>query len=136
MAHDELQKFLSEPRLAKIATLKKDGSPHITPVWFDFDGTHLYISSSPHRMKTKNIQRDSRVALSIESQDGSKVAIFEGTAEVLQDKGRAKTIALTKRYVPPEQVDAFLKQPAMAEPRVVIRVKPRKTISWDYSRVR
>ena len=135
MNHEELRRFLSDPRLAKVATLKKDGSPHITPVWFDFDGTHLYLSSSPKTTKVKNIQRDNRVAVTIANEDGSKVAIFEGTAEVSEDKGRAKAIAFTKRYLPADQVDAFLKQPMMAEPRVVVTVRPRKTISWDYSKL-
>jgi PPOX class probable F420-dependent enzyme len=51
---------------ANLGTLMQDGSPQVTPVWFDFDGKHLRVNSALGRVKDKNIRRDPRVSLSIQ----------------------------------------------------------------------
>ena len=43
----------------------KDGSPQVTPVWVDHDGTHVLINTAEGRQKPRNLDRDRRVALSI-----------------------------------------------------------------------
>jgi PPOX class probable F420-dependent enzyme len=50
---------------AHLATLNADGSPQVTPVWVDFDGSHLLVNTARGRLKDRNLQRDKRVALSI-----------------------------------------------------------------------
>ena len=57
--------FLREPVYAHVATLMKDGSPQVTPVWVDTDGTDILLNTATGRLKTRNIERDGRVALSI-----------------------------------------------------------------------
>src|SRR5580658_5716205 len=42
-----------------------DGSPHVAPVWFDYDGTHILIDSAVGRVKDKNMRRDPRVGIDI-----------------------------------------------------------------------
>lgn len=61
----QVQAFLKGKVLAHVATVMKDGSPQVTPVWVDTDGTHVLINTSEGRVKTRNLRRDSRVALSI-----------------------------------------------------------------------
>jgi PPOX class probable F420-dependent enzyme len=48
-----------------LATTMKDGSPQVTPVWFNTDGTHLLINSAEGRTKDRNMRRDPRVAVCI-----------------------------------------------------------------------
>src|SRR5437868_15019959 len=50
---------------ANLATMMPDGSPQVTPVWVDFDGTHVIVNSAKGRQKDKNMRQNSRVALSI-----------------------------------------------------------------------
>ncbi|MET0183206.1 MAG: PPOX class F420-dependent oxidoreductase [Caulobacterales bacterium] len=50
---------------AHLATTMKDGSPQVTPVWFDFDGDVLRVNSAQGRVKTRNMQVGSKVAVSI-----------------------------------------------------------------------
>ena len=52
---------------AQLATLMPDGSPHVAPVWFEYDGKHILVNSAKGRVKDKNIRRDPRVTLSVES---------------------------------------------------------------------
>ena len=51
--------------MAHFATLKKDGSPHVAPVWIDRDGDIILINTVSSRLKYKNVQNDKRVSLSI-----------------------------------------------------------------------
>ena len=50
---------------ASLTTLMPDGSPQTTPVWVDFDGTHVIFNSAKGRQKDRNVRRDPRVAMAI-----------------------------------------------------------------------
>jgi PPOX class probable F420-dependent enzyme len=52
-----------------LATLMPDGSPQVTPVWVDYDGTYLLVNSAEGRQKDRNMERDKRVAISIQDPD-------------------------------------------------------------------
>jgi PPOX class probable F420-dependent enzyme len=56
---DETKAFLY------LATLNRDGSPQVTPVWFDTDGESILLNSAKGRVKDRNMRRDGRVALCI-----------------------------------------------------------------------
>ena len=53
--------------LANLALVMKDGTPQVTPLWFDFDGTHIIINTARGRVKDKILRRHPRVALSIQA---------------------------------------------------------------------
>jgi PPOX class probable F420-dependent enzyme len=66
------EKFLDlfqKRAFAHLATLMPDGSPQITPVWIDYDGTYLVVNSAKGRLKDKNMRRDPRVAIEISDPD-------------------------------------------------------------------
>ena len=68
------EKFLDlfqKKAFASLATLMPGGSPQVTPVWCDYDGTHVLVNSARARQKTRNIARDPRVALSILDPDNA-----------------------------------------------------------------
>ena len=54
---------------ANLATLMPSGQPQVTPVWVDYDGSHVVINTAEGRQKDKNLQRDGRVAMSIMDPD-------------------------------------------------------------------
>src|ERR1041384_3650613 len=51
---------------AQLATLMGDGSPQVTPVWCEYDGTHVVINSAKGRTKDRNMRRNPNVALDIQ----------------------------------------------------------------------
>jgi len=66
------EKFLDlfqKRAFAHLATLMQDGSPQITPVWIDYDGTYLVVNSAKGRLKDKNMRRDPRVSIEISDPD-------------------------------------------------------------------
>jgi|SRR5215471_21309160 len=76
---------IEAPRLAHLTTLNPDGSPQVTVVWAGLDGDEVVISHlSPHR-KIRNMQKDDRVAVSIEAEGTT-----HGLANYIVVYGRAR----------------------------------------------
>jgi nitroimidazol reductase NimA-like FMN-containing flavoprotein (pyridoxamine 5'-phosphate oxidase superfamily) len=60
MTKQEIENFLSFPRLARIATIS-NGKPHIAPVWYFYDGTNIVIPATKETKKIKNIKNNPNV---------------------------------------------------------------------------
>jgi len=52
--------------LLYLATLMPDGSPQVTPVWFDIDGKHILINTNEGRVKDRNMKARPNVAMTIQ----------------------------------------------------------------------
>ncbi|GIG39986.1 nitroreductase/quinone reductase family protein [Cellulomonas phragmiteti] len=65
-----------------LTTLRRDGSPHVTPVWFLLEGGTCWIASSTVNVKVTNIQHDPRVAIAVDG-SGARPAVAQGRARVL-----------------------------------------------------
>ena len=62
---EEYKDLFTKRSFAYLATIMPDGSPQVTPLWFDFDGYYILINSAKGRQKDRNMRRDGRVALAI-----------------------------------------------------------------------
>jgi PPOX class probable F420-dependent enzyme len=63
---DEQKQFLTEPSFAHMATINKNGSPQVSPVWVDVEGDNVIVNSEEKRLKIRNVKRDPRVSLSVQ----------------------------------------------------------------------
>ena len=61
----EEDQFLKDHRLCVVSTLRKDGAPQSTPVYYLHEDGKLFISVTRTRKKTHNVQRDPRVAVCV-----------------------------------------------------------------------
>ena len=61
----DIEQFFSEPNLLMLATVMRDGSPQVTPVWFLWEDGHFLINTAGGRTKIRNMERDPRVAFAI-----------------------------------------------------------------------
>ena len=57
--------LFNKKAFAHIATLGADGAPQVTPVWIDYDGAHIRFNTARGRVKTKNLERNPKVAIRI-----------------------------------------------------------------------
>lgn len=125
----QLNAFLRETRIAKLATLNADGSPNVVPVWFEWDGTVARVFTGKDSSKLKRIARDPRVALSVEEGVGIEEAwaTIEGTATVAPEGAVALIERLTPRYYAPGKAETTLKEwLAMEGYWVTITITPRR----------
>ena len=86
---------------ANLATLNADGTPQVTPVWFDWDGSRLRINTAKGRLKDKNLRRTPAVALLIVDPDNPYryVQIRGKVAAVTESGADAHIDALSKKYL-------------------------------------
>lgn len=76
-----------------LVTVDPDGTPQPSPVWFYWDGQTFLIFSQPNQVKLRNIARNSKVALHLNSDEsGGDVAIFVGEAHIAPDAPRADAV--------------------------------------------
>ncbi len=79
----DVEEFLRRPNVAALATVRPDGRPHLTPVWYDFDGSEFMVTTLRTTQKLKNVARKGFAALCIYTQElPYRLVIVEGTARV------------------------------------------------------
>jgi PPOX class probable F420-dependent enzyme len=80
------ERRLREEEIAWLTTVRSDGQPQSVPVWFFWDGEKFLVYSQPGRQKLRNIERNPRVDLNLNSNaQGGDVVRVEGTAEIVED---------------------------------------------------
>ena len=114
----------SKPAFANLATLNPDGSPQVTPVWVDFDGSHIIVNTAKGRVKANNLAREPRVALSIsDPENGYRYLGVQGrVVEITEKGGDAHIDKMAKKYL---NKDSYpFRQPG--EVRVIVKIAPEK----------
>ena len=121
---DAFKDILQKRGYAHLATLMKDGSPQVTPVWYDFDGTHIRINTAKGRLKDKNMRRDKQVALSIQDPDNPYryLAIRGDIDEITENGADAHIDSLAKKYLGKDRYPFR----APDEVRVIYKIRPQK----------
>jgi PPOX class probable F420-dependent enzyme len=112
---------------AQLATLMPDGSPHVSPVWFEYDGKDIIVNSAKGRVKDRNVRRDPRVGIDIVDPDNAyRHLSIRGRVVDITEKGADEHIdKLAKKYM---GLDKYPKrQPG--EVRVVYRIVPERTFT-------
>ncbi len=133
MTHSEWREFLLEgTKTGKLATVRKDGSPHVVPVWYDLDGDSLVFTTGAETVKGRNMKRDPRVCMAVDDQAPPySFVMIEGTAELSEDPGELYHWAarIAGRYVGEDKAEAYGKRNS-GEGEVLVRIAPSKIISY------
>ncbi len=114
--------LIRQPAFANLATLMKDGSPHVTPVWFDYDGSFVRVNSAEGRVKDRNMRNNPRVALSIvDPQNPYRYLEIRGRVTEITREGADEHIdALAKKYLNAESYP----HRSPSEVRVMYKIVP------------
>ncbi|MCH7642984.1 MAG: PPOX class F420-dependent oxidoreductase [Chloroflexi bacterium] len=117
--------LLREPHIAQLVTLMPDGSPQISPVWVDTDGTDILINTALGRLKSNNMAKDARVAVSVYDPENSytRVVNVRGRVTSISEEGADAHIdSLAKKYM---GVDSYPNR-SPDETRVIVRISPER----------
>ncbi len=103
---EQFMDLVRKPAFANLATVMKDGSPHVTPVWFDYDGTYVRINSAKGRVKDRNMRHNPMVALCIpDPQNPYRYLEIRGRVIEISEDGADEHIdELAKKYL---NVDSY-----------------------------
>ncbi|HSC71889.1 MAG TPA: PPOX class F420-dependent oxidoreductase [Candidatus Methylomirabilis sp.] len=121
---DQFRDLLTKKAFACLATVMADGSPQVTPVWFDFDGIHLRVNSAKGRVKDRNMRRNGRVALAIlDPENPYRHMTIRGRVEEITEAGADVHIdSLSKKYLGKDRYPN--RRPG--EARVIYRIRPER----------
>jgi PPOX class probable F420-dependent enzyme len=116
---------------ANLATLMPDGRPQVSPVWCEFDGTHVLVNSAQGRQKDRNMRRDPRVSLSVMDPDNSYryLEVRGEVVEIEEDSTLEHINKLAKKYMDLDEYP-FLQA---GEIRIRYKILPQHTTSMDLS---
>jgi PPOX class probable F420-dependent enzyme len=141
MSDSEVLGLLEECRSLQVATLNRDGSPHLTTLWFAVVDGAIVFETFTKSQKIRNLERDPRIAVLVEA--GTEYGELRGvsinaTAELVKDPERVHELAyqVMRRHspgVPEEQLRALARQ--MARKRSAVVVRPEKVVSWDHRKL-
>ncbi|MGA9769770.1 MAG: PPOX class F420-dependent oxidoreductase [Blastocatellia bacterium] len=108
-----------------LATIMPDGTPQVTPVWIDFDGSHILVNSARGRQKDKNIGQNSSVSLSIMDPDNPYryLEVRGRVAEITEEGASAHIDKMAKKYLGQDKYP--FSQPG--EVRVIYKIEPQHT---------
>jgi PPOX class probable F420-dependent enzyme len=111
MSPDEVETFLRETRIGKLAYLHADGMPTIVPIWFEWDGKVARIFTSRTSRKARRLAEEPRVALSVEEPVGvhERWVTIEGTVSITDDGTVGLIERLTRRYYAPAKAEETIK---------------------------
>jgi PPOX class probable F420-dependent enzyme len=122
----EIMTYLDAPYIAVVATLSRNGTPHLTPNGYRYDGKVLTLITRTDRLKYLNVQRDRRISVCIyDPPIASNYVVISGTATCQDRDIWNEARRIIARYRAPDEVDDYLAR-WHTEPRVLITVTPER----------
>jgi anthraniloyl-CoA monooxygenase len=127
----EFLDLFQKASFAHLATLMPDGSPHLTPVWVDYDGRHVLVNSAAGRRKDLNMTERHRVAIEIADPDNPNryVAVRGPVVEITEVGADAHLDRLARRYLGRDRYPDSYRFPG--EVRRIYKIAPEKVTTWD-----
>ena len=141
MTPDEMRTFLDEGRDLQVASINADGTPHLVTMWYLRDGEDLLFWTYAKSQKVVNVRRDPRATVLVatgEKYEELKGVSITGSTTVVDDLDEVLAFGekVYEKYWGPIDNDLVREGVrTMGAKRVVIRVTPVKTTSWDHSKL-
>ncbi|MEV6962499.1 PPOX class F420-dependent oxidoreductase [Streptomyces sp. NPDC051207] len=111
MTDDEWRVFVSHgTRTGKLSTVRADGSPHVTPIWFLLDGNEVVFTTGRSTVKGRNLARDGRVALCVDDdRPPFDFVVLQGRARLSEELAEVRHWAarIGARYMGEERAEEF-----------------------------
>jgi PPOX class probable F420-dependent enzyme len=137
MTKEEMQAFLARPLIARLATVRENGSPQLVPMWFLYEDGVMYMSTRTTAAKLKHLQENPRVAVVVDEMVAptkNKVVTIEGKAQVLNTGVKEMTTKIYHKYMGVEGSATPQAQQSINTPRVILKITPKKIESLDTTR--
>lgn len=118
---DDERAILAGGNPGHLATLRRDGSPHVTPVWVDVDGDDALVNTANGRDMANHVRRGARVALSVADRTTDSRALWLGgqVLDITTDGAREHADLMAHRYLGEDT------HPGPAdEVRIILRIHP------------
>lgn len=140
MSTTEIESFLDRSRIANLATIGRDGTPHLVAMWYAVIDGELWFETKAKSQKAVNLRRDPRVTVLVEdghTYDTLRGVSISGRADIVDDAASIHRVGVSvwERYTGPysEEVRPLVEQ--MMNKRVAVRVQVDRVRSWDHRKL-
>lgn len=129
---DDLGSFLEEPHVAVLATLRKDGSVLLSPVWHEWRDGGFNVWTGTTDVKVKHLRRDPRATILVaESQHPLRGIEVRGVARIIEDGAVETAVRIASRYIGPQKGAAYVRSAGGDD--VIVRLEPGDLRIWDFN---
>jgi PPOX class probable F420-dependent enzyme len=142
MTASEIADFLQRSRTATVASIGKDGMPHLVAMWYGIIDGAVYIETKTKSQKAVNLRRDPRMVFMVEagdSYDTLRGVSIEGTGTIIEEADGAEywaaAVSVFERYTGPYTEDARPILHYMMNKRIVVKLVPQRVRSWDHRKL-
>lgn len=129
MTSEEIQALLSKSNNAIVGVNRAVGGPQLTPVWYAWDGTSFYFSTTKDRAKYLNLKRDPSISLIVDDFATHQYVVAYGQAEIIEQNIGELTRPIAQKYVPADRVDQFLQALNDDPSRVLVVLHPERLLT-------
>ena len=127
--------FARSQKILRLATVGRDGTPHIVPVWYRYSNGRFYIGSNTGTAKARNVRHNPKGAFCIDTGVNSPDIVGlmgTGRARLILGDGKVKPEArkILRRYF--ETLENTSARQLLDDTDCIIEITPQKTKSWKY----
>jgi hypothetical protein len=140
MSDEERDAFLGEQRVCRVASVDAAGNPHVTPLWFVWDGAHLWLNSIVRAQRHANLLRNPRIAVVVDAGNDYfdlRGVEFSGTVRAVGEQPRTDA-----QNAELQQVEAAFAAKYMGGAPYAadgkhgwLRVDPERQYTWDFRKL-
>lgn len=141
MSDEEVWAFVEERKSLQVATIGRDGMPHLTTLWFALVEGRIAFETFSKSQKVVNLKRDPRISVLLE--DGEQYAelrgiSISGRADLYDDPDEVHPYAMAvmrrnQPEIPADKVDEAAR--VLASKRTAVVVIPERIVSWDHRKL-
>lgn len=147
MTPTEIEAFMAEKKTLQVATIGKDGFPHVAPMWFIVEDGKFVFRSFTKSQKIVNLRRNPNLTVLLEDgeeYDELRGLMVKGTAALVTERTEVLRLygAVSMRYTLAGGVTGELDPDALeamfgryAEKNTIVVVEPVATVSWDHRKL-
>jgi len=140
MSRAAMDAFLSRPLIARLATSDND-HPRVVPMWYLWDGTDLWMETSPTFANARILRRNPNAAVAIDEalvgfQLRVRAVVMRGTVELIEapmEQVMDMVRSIYVRYLSPEEQASPTGRVMLDAGHLLIRFTPERILSWDTS---
>ena len=126
--------FIKSQKILRLATVDKNGVPHIVPVWYLYKNGNFYVGTNTSTKKAKNVRKNSKVSFCVDLGVHSPIigVMGIGNAKLILRKNDVARIAKTilLRYF--KSLNNKYAQELLSQTDCVIEIVPKKITSWKF----
>ena len=127
--------FLTQQKILRLATIDKNKTPHIAPVWYRYSGKKFYIGTNTKTQKARNVMKNNKVSCCVDvgiNAPNIYGVLIQGKANLILENSKVKMIAkkILLRYF--KTLENKSAKELLDDTDCIIEIIPEKFTVWNY----